>query len=154
MAVRTEENQAESHSVVGIPAEIRTGLLPKRYRLSQPLGLTLKTFYQLLRPRLWEAHGFLPSFLKWNTLWTNFPQVHYSVYKSPPLDSILSQLKPVNTFIPGFFTTHFSINFLSLLRSSKWFLSFSFSNWTSARATQPTHIICFYLVTLIVVGEE
>jgi len=51
------------------------------------------------------------------------PKVHYRVYKSPPLDPILSQLKPVRSIDPYLPKVHLIIILPPTPRSSQWFLA-------------------------------
>jgi len=85
----------------------------------------------------WEANNHLASqeipCLLWN------PKIHYHVHKSPPLVPILNQANPVNNFQIYFFKIHSNIILRSKPRSSKWSLSFRFSNKNHVHISHPTH---------------
>jgi hypothetical protein len=95
-----------------------------------------------------------PAFL-WN------PKVHYRVQTSPPLDPILSQLKPVRPIDPYLPNVHLNVILPPTPRSSQWFLAFGPPNQNSVnisllpmRATCPAHLILLDLITLTILHSQ
>jgi len=61
------------------------------------------------------------------------------VQNSPPPLSILSQINPVHTFPPYFIKTNSNLIFLYMSRSSKWSLSFRFSDQNFVHTSHLSH---------------
>jgi hypothetical protein len=57
-------------------------------------------------------------------LWN--PRIHYCIHRSPPLDSVLSQMNPVHILTPLSIWIHFTFIFPPMPNPLKWFLPFSF----------------------------
>jgi hypothetical protein len=103
--------------------------------------------YSMVQDIIWKADLSLslskkyPAFL-WN------PKVHFRVYTSPPLDTILSQLnpvRPIDTYLPNL---HLKFIIPPMPRSSQWSLAFGPYNQNPVntspspmRATYPVHLI-------------
>jgi hypothetical protein len=84
------------------------------YLLTHSLTLWCRIFEKLTVTQLVKKY---PAFL-WN------PKAHYRVHKSPPLDSILSQMnpiRPINTHLPK---VHLNVILPPTPRSSQWSLTF------------------------------
>jgi hypothetical protein len=85
-----------------------------------PYLLTHSTQYTLS----WEANRFAASQEIPHILWN--PNIHYNIYKCPPLVSFLSQLNLVHTPTSQFLKLLLNIILPSTLGSPKWSLSFRF----------------------------
>jgi len=92
----------------------------------------------------WEADSYSASWEIPHVLWNL--KVHYHVHRSPLLVPILSQMIAVHTYQPCFPKIHSNI-FLSVPRSSMWYLPFRFSDKNFVcfliapmHAAYPTHL--------------
>jgi hypothetical protein len=86
-------------------------------------------------------------------------EVHYHVYKSLKIVSVLIQMNPTYVLASCFHKIHFNIIVSSTPLSSKWLLLQVFQpsicrHISPMHVTGPTHLTCLNLITLIVHVEE
>jgi len=115
--------------------------------------MKLRLFFFFSEVNTHSASQEIPRLL-WN------PKVHYCVHKSPPLDTVLSQMHSVHTLSPYFPEIHSNFIFSSTPRSLKLSLPFRFAdhNFTyilisPMRAICSAHLILLDLITLLIFGE-
>lgn len=77
--------------------------------------------------------------------------INYRIHRTPPSDSVLSQLEPLYTLVPYFCIAHCNIMFPSKPKASKQPLSFIYVliSHIPIRTTCLTHLIFLTLITLI-----